>query len=225
MEPVELILQSIQSNVRQVDVLSHNIANANTPGYQPQQVFSQYMGEAGLVLTEATSHAVKGGVKETGRPLDVAILNDGFLIVEQNGQQALTRNGRLHVDAQGTLKHASGAQVIGQNGFITLPSENIRIDELGNIYANDEIVETLLVMSPTKSTELTPIGGGLYSSQGELIVSEIQIKQHSINGASVSTSHDMVRLIEISRHTQSLQKAVLAMDQISNAGINELGRK
>jgi flagellar basal-body rod protein FlgF len=225
MQPVEIILQSIKNNVRQVDVLSQNIVNANTPGYQAQQVFSLNVGDNQTTLVETAINSTKGGIISTGRDLDVAILSEGFLLVEHQSQQAITRSGHLFLSASGQLKHESGALVIGESGYINLPQGNVRIDQTGEIFVNGEFVDRLVIMSLPEKSKLESMGSGLYKSDVGMTLGQGSFKQHALNGASVVTSYDMVRLIEVSRHTQSLQKAVHALDQIANAGINELGKR
>lgn len=211
--------------MKQVDGLSQNIANVNTPGFQANQVFSQFSNQNGSVLVESVSLAKSNGVKATGRPLDVAMLSESFFVVENNGEQAITRNGRFYVDPDGWLMHFSGSRVIGESGYINLPSDNVEIDDSGGIHVDGEFVDSLMSILPTNGDQVTSIGQGLYLNNGESRVVRAETKQGSMNGSSVSSSHDMVKLIEISRHTQSMQKAVLAIDQIANAGINELGKR
>lgn len=224
MEPVDLVLQSISNNVRQVEVISHNIVNANTPGYQAKQVFSQFAVNGQNVLVESAIAKGGGGIISTGRELDVALLNEGYLLVEFQGQQGLTRNGRMFVEDGGNLKHSSGASVIGGSGLINLPDGAVEIKGNGEIFVNGELVDVLVTISPGENAVIEDKGAGIYLSNQPFEIIENSLKQYSVNGASTSTTHDMVRLIELSRHTESLQKAVHAIDQIANAGINELGK-
>jgi flagellar basal body rod protein FlgG len=225
MEPLDIVLQSIQNNMKQVEVLSHNIANANTPGYQAEQVFASHSADQGSVIVRQPVSVKGSGIVETDRPLDVALVNEGFLVVEKDDQQYLTRLGRFHVDSSGTLKHTSGAAVVGEQDMITMPEGVPRINTQGEVLVNGEVVDSLLVVSVNNRENMTPMGDGLYAIEGGISPTQGSFQSRSINSASVSTSHDMVRLIELSRHTESLQKAVLAADQIANAGINELGKR
>jgi flagellar basal body rod protein FlgG len=225
MEPIDIVLQSIQNNLKQVEVLSHNMANANTPGYQAEQVFASHSAEQGSVVVRQPVSIKGSGIVETDRPLDVAIVDEGFLVVEKNNQQYLTRLGRFHIDNTGMLKHTSGGSVVGENDLISMPEGVARINTQGEVLVNGEVVDSLLVVSVSNRENMKPMGDGLYAIEEGISPINGNFQSRSINAASVSTSHDMVRLIELSRHTESLQKAVLAADQISNAGINELGKR
>lgn len=225
MDPVDNVLQSLQNNVRQVEMLSQNIANANTPGYVGQQVFSLNNGENNAGVVGVHTLPTASSVKNTGRMLDIAMLNGGFLLVEKEGQSMLTRNGRLHINAEGMLTHSSGATVIGLNGPIQLSNGDIVINNAGEIIADGVAVDQLFTMIPQDPSSLQAHGRGLYQTSSDMDPLENNIQQGAINDASVQVSNDMVRMIELSRHTQSLQKAVQAIDQMANAGINELGKR
>ena len=225
MDPIDNILNSLQNNVRQVETLSQNIANANTPGYLGQQVFSVNSGDGVGELITTHNTPSESALKNTGRSLDIALLNQGFLLVEKEGEVLITRNGRLHIDGNGFLNHASGARVLGQNGPIELPNGSVEINKQGIVHVDGEALDTLSTATAADTHSLIAEGYGLYRSAKQLLPIENAIQQGAINDASVQVSTDMVRMIELSRHTQSLQKAVQAIDQIANAGINELGKR
>ncbi|WP_199611747.1 flagellar basal body rod C-terminal domain-containing protein [Flocculibacter collagenilyticus] len=225
MSSAEIILNSIQNNINQVEVLSHNVANANTPGFKAAQVFSEFNSSGKAKLINTVTNKAGSSVVNTNRSLDIALLNQNFLQVEYNNQLVMTRNGRLHIDSSGQLKHSSGAFVIGELGHIQLPEGDVQINNAGKIYVNGEYLDKLVSVRPSEGTTLNSIGSGLYSPNGKVSPHINDFQQGAINSASVDVSQDMVRLIELSRHTQSLQKALHALDQISNAGINELGKK
>ena len=62
-----------------------------------------------------------GTVRETGRPLDVAIGGKGFLAVQYGDGEAYTRAGEIEIDANGALS-VHGRALLGEGGPITLPS-------------------------------------------------------------------------------------------------------
>ncbi|GLR70005.1 flagellar basal body protein [Agaribacter marinus] len=224
-DAIDIVLKSIQNNVKQVDVVSHNIANANTPGYMATEVFAEFSADASNQLRETVSTKASSAVITSNRPLDVAMINDGFLLLELAGEAVLTRHGRLHVNAQNELTHLSGAQVMGEFGAIVLPEGDIQIDSKGVIYVDGQRVDQLRSVTMDKGAQVTRMGNSVYRAESTFEVIENNIQQGAVNGANAEVSKDMIRMIELSRHTQSLQKAVLAIDQVANAGINELGKR
>lgn len=225
MEPVDIVLKSLSNDIRQVDILSHNIANANTPGFQSSEVFSLYQQSTGASQLQSVVRANEGNLIHTERPLDVAIVNQGFLLVQDNGEPLLTRYGRMHTDADGMLRHVSGALVMGEAGPIQLPDGNVAISQDGRIMVSGQEVERLVQVEPQNLGTLERTGNGLYRSASLSQPVTPELQQGAVNAAEVAVSRDMVKLIELSRHTESLQRALQAMDQIADAGINELGRR
>lgn len=224
-DPIQAILVGINQDIRQVEVLSHNLANANTPGFVSKQVFSQYIEGKNTPELVVRSHVVTSEIKNTGRLLDIAVLDLAFFVLEQQGNQYLTRNGRFYLSANNVLQHSSGAELQGQNGSISLPEGQIRIDNRGQVFVDEQLVDRLLMVTVADKAQLQSIGKGMHEYPESAVVAQANLQQGAINNAQASTASDMVRLIELSRHAQSLQKALHAVDQVSNAGINELGKR
>ena len=134
---------------KMIDVIANNLANVSTNGFkrsravfedllyqtlrQPgSQSSQQTQVPTGLqvgtgVRPVATERVhTQGNLQQTGNALDVAINGQGFLQVQlPDGTTAYTRDGSLHVDAQG--------QVVTSNGYalqpaITIPANATKID-------------------------------------------------------------------------------------------------
>src|SRR5690348_3797977 len=113
----------------QVDVISNNLANVNTTGFKKSKVdFEDLMyrelHRASVLLTSpdignpvGTGTAVasitkvftQGEIKQTERPLDLAIEGAGFLeLMLPDGTLAYTRTGNLQIDRDGMLVNSDG---------------------------------------------------------------------------------------------------------------------
>lgn len=140
----------------QIDVISNNIANANTTGFKKSRAeFSdlmyqvmEYAGtstsattmsptgiEVGLgVRNTATSKMFSAGsMKETGNNLDVAITGNGFFQIQlPDGSTAYSRDGSFKVDGQGRLVNSDGYPVLPA---VTVPQgyNQINISTSGEI--------------------------------------------------------------------------------------------
>lgn len=113
---------------RQLDVLAHNIANVNTPGFKTfrallerDAVASPEPGAPMPPLDGEVPTTVlfrQGPIRETGVPTDLAIEGEGFFTVQRpDGTQAYTRGGAFRRDAQGRLVDMTGNVLPG----VTLP--------------------------------------------------------------------------------------------------------
>lgn len=113
-------------------VTSNNLANAATPGFRAQ--LSAFRAapvegpsvETRTLVAESTpfNDDTMGTVNQTGRNLDVALPQNGWLAVRNaDGGEGYTRAGNIEVDSEGTLR-IRGLQVIGDGGAIEVPPQS-----------------------------------------------------------------------------------------------------
>jgi flagellar hook protein FlgE len=111
-----------------MSTIANNLANLNTVGYkgsdtQFNDLFYQTLGlngsgdpiqvGAGTGVSATSSNMNSGSVETTGVPTDVAIMGDGFFVVQQNGTTYYTRAGNFSVASDGSLQTPDGEQVMG----------------------------------------------------------------------------------------------------------------
>ncbi|WP_332879674.1 flagellar basal-body rod protein FlgF [Massilia sp. S19_KUP03_FR1] len=115
---------------RQLETISNNVANLNTPGFkgansQFSALFSGGSGIAdastgsGLAMLPSTVDFVQGQVSQTGNDLDVAIDGQGFFVLrDDTGALLYTRDGRFTFDNHSVLVNNQGAhvQALGTDG-------------------------------------------------------------------------------------------------------------
>ena len=143
-----------------VDTIANNLANVNTPGYKKsriefQDLLYQTFRPAGSgtlgqaeVPTElqvgcgtrpvATSKMYfQGEIVETGNPLDMAILGDGFFQIRMpDGTEAFTRDGSFKISSDG--------QIVNSDGFFLAPEITLPIDTVSMIISRDGLVSALM---------------------------------------------------------------------------------
>src|SRR5579871_444594 len=109
---------------------NHNLANVSTTGFKADLSAFQSRAVTGPGYASrvyATDDTVgwdssQGAQQATGNPLDISVNGSGFIAVQDvTGNEAYTRAGDLHVDPNGQLLTASGLQVMGDNGPISIP--------------------------------------------------------------------------------------------------------
>jgi flagellar hook protein FlgE len=131
-------ISSLTLHQSYLDVISDNLANANTTAYKSNRVlfqdqFAQLMspGSApnaatgaggtnptqvglGVQMGYITPVFTQGALQSTGRNLDVAIQGDGFLIYKGTTGNRYSREGSLQIDSTGYLVNGStGMRVEG----------------------------------------------------------------------------------------------------------------
>ncbi len=144
MRSLQTAATGMHAQERNVEVISHNIANMRTTGYKQiraefQDLLYQDLRRVGSsssangtkvptgiqigygVKTAATSRIMsQGSLQSTEKDYDVAIRGEGFLrIALPDGQTGYSRDGSLELDANGNLVNLDGYLI---EPTITVPS-------------------------------------------------------------------------------------------------------
>lgn len=239
-------LSLAQAMRRELDVTSNNIANASTAGYKGEHiVFENYLhDDAGLNESEDVSFVLdtgsyldarQGPVSETGNPLDVAILGQGWLSYQTpEGQTAYGRDGRFAVNAQGTLVTLSGAPVLDTGGgVINIPQDagEVMISRDGTIStANNGPIGRLGLFALPDLQALDRIGAGMFvRAEGAppavaLAATDSEIVQGSIEGSNVQPVVEMTRMIEIQRAYERAVNLMSSEDDLRRDTLRRLGQ-
>lgn len=174
-----------------MDVVSHNLANANTTGFKSsraafQDLVYQNLRQPGGQTTEQTAAPsglmlgtgvrvvgneklfTQGNIEQTGNSLDLAIQGRGFLQVTMpDGTTAYTRDGSLHMDQNGQIVTANGYAV---EPAITIPAnaQSVTIGSDGTVsitlpgQAAPQQVGTVQLADFINPAGLQPNGDNLY---------------------------------------------------------------
>ncbi|MDQ3286703.1 MAG: flagellar hook basal-body protein [Pseudomonadota bacterium] len=213
------ISRSLSADVKTLATISHNVANLNTPGYRGVRSIPQF--DASDVRTGLDQR--DGGVAQTARELDVALRGAGFFVIERDGQPLLMRGGNFRVDAEGLLATSRGDRVHGDAGPIAVPVGGVRIDAKGEMWQGTQSMGRLRIVDVADAARLRPAGDGAYAYDGEVSTFKGTVMQGSLEQANVDPADETVRLMETTRHAESLQRAISIYDRAMDVGINRLG--
>jgi len=192
-----------------MDVISNNLANANTTGYKSarasfQDLVYQNLRQPGGQTTEQTQAPAglmlgtgvrvvgseklftQGNIEQTGNSLDVAVQGRGFLQVTMpDGTIAYTRDGSLHMDQNGQIVTANGYAV---DPAVSIPAnaQSVTIGSDGTIsvslpgQAATQQVGTVQLADFINPAGLQPNGDNLYLETASS--GSPQIGQPGLNG-------------------------------------------
>ena len=217
--------------------VNNNMANANTPGFLAdlQQFRSMPVFGAGhptrvyAMSERPESDRSPGTLDHTGRDLDVAVKEGGWLAVQSaGGGEAYTRRGDLEVDASGRLVTAEGLPVIGNSGPIALPPfERIEIGTDGTVSLrpqgaeSNEIVEVdriKLVKAPNE--QLHKGEDGLMRTRNGAVLpadADARLVSGSLVASNVDLVGEMVSMIELSRRFELQVKMMKTAEEADAA--------
>ncbi|MDR7016412.1 flagellar hook basal-body protein [Acinetobacter sp. 3657] len=239
-DPIMQLAQVIQQEFNALKTISQNTANISTIGYRSENVFStlapsssvnKSFSDLGDRQTTSYLNSNNGSFLDTNRVLDFALSGKGWFVVATNEGFALTRDGHFHIDKNGYLLTRQGLSVLGQEANPIVISEKnleaIKVDSNGNIMdleSNTAINQILIVYA--ESDDVKAEGNALYSASTvkQADQSEYQIYQGKLEQSNAMMSQDMVKIMELSRHIESLQRAVNTYDNLLDSGINQLGK-
>lgn len=210
---------------RRQEVASHNVANSTTPGYKGQRVFAEVlagMNAPALVIRDDMSD---GPIMDTGRPLDVAVTGEGFLVVEAGDGELLRRGGSLSLDAAGVLVDGGGRPILGEDGVIVLPAGDIEIGRDGAIRVDGEEVARLR-MERAAPADLRRVEAGLWvAGQRESLPVEARaLRQGALEESNIHPLQGMVEILDVQRNYAAIQKTVVMLDDVLDMTVNRIGR-
>lgn len=192
MKALQIAATGMAAQQMKVDVVSNNLANMSTTGYNPRRadfadLTYQQMARPGSVSAAdgsmlptgiqiglgvrpaAVSVVIgQGSLDATGGDLDVAIDGNGYLEVQMpTGQTGYTRDGALKRSADGLIVTSDGYPVAPG---ITIPSDarGLTISPSGEVYADfadrvdPELIGQLTISSFPNEKGLEAIGSNLF---------------------------------------------------------------
>lgn len=246
MENAALIALSRQMTLRrQLDVTANNIANADTTGFKVEALiveqeiagnarnFGVY-GAPSFVLDQGLGRDfTQGAIRQTGRPLDVALEGDGvfFRIGGQGGApERYTRDGGFTTDGEGRLTTRDGLSVLDNGGaeIILDPAQGEpTIAPDGAISQGGATVGQLGVVRFDLLSVLSKDGDGLYrntSNEAPVDATDARVRQGMLEGSNVDTLVEITNLIEIQRAYESTARLIENLNDLSRRSVERLGR-
>ncbi|GAA5415835.1 flagellar basal-body rod protein FlgG [Paraliobacillus ryukyuensis] len=257
-----------------LDVVGHNMANLDTTGYKSRSAsFSSLLFQQINNLSDEEANAVgrvtpdgirlgsgakvsqtkvdlsMGSLKQTGRGLDVALLEDNHLFqvdVTENGvtERRFTRDGALYLNpmenGQLMLTNSDGFPIIGEDGPIRLAEgmEDISITDSGAIQVTRngqtaiegqlDIVEAVrpqfLESAGKNQFRLPDITDAAYN-EGDIIqdvaAGDIALKSGSLESSNVNLAGQMTSMLETQRAYQLNARTISMHDQMRGL-VNQL---
>ncbi len=235
---------------RYQDVVSNNIANADTIGYRRE--FATQESFADVLLSQSTPVAAplpiriqqivgqigtgafvsgfatdfQAGVSlPTGQELDLAV-NDGFFQLESpDGTIFATRDGRFDRDGNGDLVSSHGYYVLDENGqHINLPPEAVSVAVDGTIAVGGNEIGRIGIVDFTPN-QLTRAGEAYFTAQGpgQPTIGSPGLMQGFLEGSNSSVVEEMTSLMAVQRAYQANQAVLAKLDGTLDLAAGQLG--
>ena len=226
----------MRSRLETLDLLANNIANSATAGYKADREFyNLYLSPEASgtsstlpVIEQQWTDFSQGTLQSTGNALDVALSGKGFFVVDSPQGPLLTRNGSFTADASGLLKTSEGYAVRGADGkpLQVDPRAAVEIQEDGTIRQNGAAAGRIAVVDPDEA--LAKAGSSYFRLSNleglKKNAAAAKVLQGRLEAANTSPAEMSIRLINVMRQFEMLQRAVGLNGEMGRKAIEEVAK-
>ena len=177
----------------QLDIATQNLANVSSDGFR-KAVATVSLSGRGLAVA-ATRSLEQGGVKQTGRAFDLALLGAGTFTVGGTP----TRDGAFTRDRDGWLVNDRGQRLQGDRGAIRV-SAQATIASDGSVHDGGRVVSRI------------PLPRGTTILAGAL------------EGSTVNAIDETLAILTAQRAFETAQKTLAAIDATREKAVSDVGR-
>jgi flagellar basal-body rod protein FlgF/flagellar basal-body rod protein FlgG len=234
---------------QQVEVLSNNLANADTVGFKRELSLLEardsesierglaYRGSGtiddvggGIRFTATATDFRQGAMSETGNATDFAIETPGaFFAIQRGKEQLLTRAGNFQISTDGFLQTQQGDAVLSSAG------DEIQIDPTlpwrlmpGGVVEQGGDTFEIALAKPAELKLLEKVGQNCFRLNGPpppaVAAEERGIRGGFLELATVNPTEEMVDLIAASRTYEANIRMIQEHDQATSQLISKLLR-
>jgi flagellar basal-body rod protein FlgG len=207
-------------------VVANNLANANTDAFKVDRVTARvFDGSESPVPVQETDFQ-QGVLRDTGRPLDLALEGEGFFVVQTENGERLTRGGSFRLDAGGQLMDSLGAPVLGKEGPITIAGGAVEVLSDGAVMVDGAVLDTLRIETVEDLSTLMKEGSGRYLADGPTTapgLGQTEVQQGFVEEANLDPVTSMVELVKIQHQYKANVDALQAMDAVLSTIANDVG--
>lgn len=247
---IYLSAAGLQTSQYQQEVLTNNLANASTVGFKhdlaivrERLVESQEdlvdpswtdpildrMTGGSLVAPTYTSFD-QGPLEKTGGPMDVAIVGDGFFVVEDADGPRYTRDGRFTRNADGEVVTVAGHRPVldGAGQRIVIPQDvpgPARIDASGHVQASGQVFGRLATVTVDDVEKLVKVGANMFQDLGaQPRPRETHLEVGALEGSTVDPMQSMVSMMQAARLYEMNATLIGIADTTLNRAVNDIAR-
>ena len=211
---------------RRQEIAANNLANSDTTSFKAERVFARIIGDQ-IPVADTVTDLTAGALTQTGEPLDLALGDGAFFVVQSPDGERLSRGGSFSLDPEGRIVDSRGYPLLGEGGEIIVPDGSIDIDTAGVLRVEGTAVARLRVETVPVEAQLTHVEGTLFlpdPGRADQAAAERRVKQGHLEGSNVNTVDSLVDLISIQRNYAAVQRAVVTIDEIRGTITNQLGK-
>lgn len=237
----------LRSRMEALDILSNNLANSNTGGYKvDREFYSLYQGEQATaangqqpatlpVIQKAWTDFQQGLLTPTDNPLDLALQGKGFFTVDGPSGPLYTRNGAFKLSTTGVLTTMDGYPVRGVSSPNQLPKKiqtvsqgPIQITADGTVQQDGQSLGQIQLVDFPNGNALDKMGNSYFRLMDPKVkpipAKDVTVNQGKVENSNVAPAESAVRLVDLMRQYEMLQKAVSVSADMNKQAIDQVAR-
>ena len=235
----------LRARMESLEILANNLANAGTAGFKAdRESYSTYWsaestsaldagrGGSGVspVVERNWIDFTQGALTRTGAPTHLALTGPGFLAVKRGDETLYTRNGELQINARGMLVNGEGFDVLGVNGqpVAVEASQDLEIRADGSVWQAGAQTGQLRLTEFTDPQSLRKAGHNYLRWMGPddqvKAVAGTRVLQGALEAANTGPAEGAVRMVNVLRQFESLQKALQLGSEMNRRLLDEVAK-
>ena len=226
MENTSYIALSRQSALwREMEVVANNMANANTPSYKAEQMMFRDFVVKTKTDTSPFGRKVdfvqdvgvlrdtrEGPMSQTQAPLDLAIHNEGYFVVDTPSGPRYTREGHFRLDETGMMVNSAGYPVMQTTGqpIVFAPNETqITVTGDGTVSTENGVIGKVRVVGFNNDQNLQNAGNGMLMTNDQpATIDRPSLVQGMLEQSNVQPVIETTKMMEILRNYEGIQKLI-----------------
>jgi flagellar basal-body rod protein FlgF len=231
----------IRARIESLDILANNIANASAPGFKADREFyglylsAEAAGTADSapvlpVLERPWTDFAQGALSPTSNPLDLALSGRGFFVVTSPSGPIFTRAGSFRLSPEGKLETLDGYTVQDPSGnpILVDGSKPIEVGPDGAIRQAGQDVSRIAIVDFKDPASLAKRGNNYFQtdlgSMPPVPSSQANVQQGQLETANSQPAESAVRLVNILRQFETLQKALAIGAEMNRSAVQEVAK-
>ena len=244
MDPLTIAAASgLRARTETLDLLANNLANAATSGYKSDHEFynlyvspevQDFAGPGAPttvpVIEKNWTDFSQGTLLRTDNKLDLALDGKGFFTAKGPSGPLYTRNGSFRLSAKGQLTTSEGYPLLTEdNKTIQSQSESpLEVSPDGEVQQDGQTLGKLRLVDFSKATPVAKFVNTYFQMTDPLAkpapAANVAVEQGRIESSNVSPAESAVRLVNVMRQFEMLQRAITLNAQMNRSAVEEVAK-
>jgi len=233
MDPLLVAAASgMRTRMASLDMLANNLANAGTIGFKSDREFYNLYEEALPMVQSQWTDFSQGSLTPTGNPLNVALLGQGLFALNAPSGTVYTRNGDFRISKTDQLETPEGYTIrnaADQGHPITVdPLQPVDIDKDGVVTQGGQNLGLIEVSALDVPNTLSKLGNSYFAPLDKTAAApkanNVELRQGQIEQSNVSPADSSIRLINVMRQFEMMQRAMTLGAQMNQSAVQEVAK-